>query len=169
MCSPQRLLLCLWLWAQESWWRRPTIWVKLNYFVEQCEARGRSMLRVARIVPCSDVSGVILPWRQLLSSSVRNADGAPHMTKGLKVAEPCQKACCDALWLSSSRPTAGWAKNSDISGEEITMWSNYSCFILVLDLICLGHTQMGRDFTVDHLVGGGFLWKLRTYAAKLWD
>lgn len=55
------------------------------------------MLRVARVVPCSDVSGVILPWRQLLSSSVRNADGALHMTKGLKAAEPWQKGllrCC---------------------------------------------------------------------------
>lgn len=41
--------------------------------------------------------------------------------RALKRQSPGKKACCDAVWLSSSGPTAGLAKNSDILGEEITM------------------------------------------------
>lgn len=47
------------------------------------------------------------------------------------------------------------------------MWSNYSYFILVLDLIFLADIQMDRDFTVNHLVGFFFLWKLSCKTVRL--
>lgn len=65
----------------------------LSAAVGEGEARRRSILCVARDVPCSDVSGVILPQQQLHSFSVCSADGALHVTGGLKAAECRQKAC----------------------------------------------------------------------------
>lgn len=83
----------------------------------QGEARRRSILCAVSDAPCSDVSGVIAPQRQLLTFSVCNTDGALHMTEGLKAPEPHQEACWDALpW--SSRPTAGLANTKHFRGKK---------------------------------------------------
>lgn len=105
----------------------------LSGLAGQGEARRRSILCAASDAPCSDVSGVITPQRQLLTVSVCNTDGALHMTEGLKAPEPHQEACWDALrW--SSRPTAGLAETQNILGEEIAMnaYEFYTSFVWVI-------------------------------------
>lgn len=59
--------------------------------VGQGEAGRRSILCAARDVPCSDVSGVITPQRQLLTLSVCNSVVALQM-RALKQQSPAMRS-----------------------------------------------------------------------------